>query len=244
MYEAYFKMTPTELHKHLLKRNLHPDRIAFLEDDVAARKEARRKERITRTVHKQAWLDVLQPLRYELNNARVGLQYVQARTSGVVQRREAFEAYVALLEKLLKKLDHHATLLADTPAGIAKEKNASKKGSPITNDGKHWTDWVPPRIKEAISQAFAAMPHHPKAKRKVPFQGVVTPEQHAKRKEMLLKRTRTDQSNAERNHKINPTEDNAHKLRRINNALKIIEGMESNEFVPTTWHGVEASRND
>lgn len=240
MYESYLKMTPTELHKHLHKRKLHPMRIAQIEEDVAIRKETKRTERITRTVYKQAWLDLMQPLRYELNNARVGLRYcVRGKVLGVTERREAFEAYIKVMETLLKKLQMPSNQLAQTPRQYAQDLNDRKKGSPITNEGQHWTDWVPTHIKHAIAQAFAALPYAPRTKRKIPFQPMVTPKQHARRKATLLKRTTTEHMNAERAHTMNPTEVNALKLEQLTEAIKIIENLEPNEFVPTTWHGLD-----
>jgi hypothetical protein len=240
MYEAYLKMTPTELHKHLRKRNLHPHRMKQIEEDVAIMKEAKRTERITRTVYRQAWRDLMQPLRYELNNARVGLRYcVRGKVLGVVERREAFEAYIKVMETLLRKLEMPSTQLAQTPRQYAQDLNDRKKGSPITNEGQHWTDWVPAHIKHAIITAFAALPYKPRTKRKIPFQPMVTPAQHARRKAMLLKRTTTEHMNAERAHTMNPTEENATKLSLLTDALKIIENLQPNEFVPATWHNLD-----
>lgn len=239
MYESYLKMTPTELHLHLLKRKLHPFRIQQIEDDVAIRKEAKRTERITRTVYRQAWLDLMQPLRYELNNARVGLRYcVRGKVLGVTERREAFEAYIKVMETLLKKLEMPSTQLAQTPRQYAQDLNDRKKGSPITNEGQHWTDWVPAHIKHAIIAAFASLPYKPRTKRKIPFQPMVTPAQHARRKAMLLKRTTTEHMNADRAFTMHPTEENALLLDRLADALVIIENLQHNEFVPTTWRGL------
>ena len=240
MYESYIKMTPTELHEHLTKRKVHAKRITQIKDEVAFIKEAKRTERITRTVYKQAWLDLMQPLRYELNNARVGRSYcVRGKVLGVVERREAFSAYIAVMERLLRDFAMPSTQMEMTPRQLALLKNESKRGSPITNDGRHWTDWVPPRIKHAIAEAFAALPYKPRAKRKIPFQGMVTPEQHQRLKETLLKRTTTEYMNADRAHTIHPTAESAEKLVQLAEAIKIIENLKQNDFVPTTRHGLE-----
>ncbi len=239
MYESYLKMTPLELHKHLHKRKLHPFRIKQLEDDVAIMKETKRTERITRHVYKQAWLDLMQPLRYELNNARVGAKYRTGTPVPDTARVEAFEAYIQVMETLLRKLQMPSTQLAQTPRQYAQDLNDRKKGSPITNEGRHWTDWVPQHIKHAIITAFAALPYKPRTKRKVPFQVLVTPAQHARRKAVLLKRTNTERITAERAHTMHPTEDNKLRLEQLIEAIKIIENLEPNEFVPTTWHGLD-----
>lgn len=243
MYESYLNMTPTDLHLHLRKRKLHPVRIAQIEDEVAVIKETKRKERITRTVHKQTWQELMAPLRVEIDNAKVGRRYKTGNAEMDAKRQEAFDAYITVMEELRRRLQWPATRLEFLPAQWAKHQNADKKGSPITNDGKHWTDWVPPRIKQAVADAFAEILVKPKAKRKIPFQRVVPPEQHAKRKETLLKRTRTDQANIERIWTLNKTEENAELYIRVNKALRDIEDAKPNELLPTTWHGMEVHSN-
>ena len=150
MYEEYINLTPNELHQRLLKRKLHPVAITQIKAEVAQMKESRRINRITRTHRKAEWANVLDPLRYELNSAKVGRKY--DLTDAV--RLDAFDAYIAVMEKVLAKLLHPSRLLEQTPMQIAKEHNATGKGSPISNDGEHWTDWIPPKIKERIGQAF------------------------------------------------------------------------------------------
>jgi len=238
MYESYVKMKPNELHNHLKnKLKLHPYRIEQIKEDVASLKEVQRTDRITRTVRKQAWQSLLQPLRLELSNAKVGRKYKPEEQPP--ERIEAFDAYIKVMEKLLAKLTVPSTTLTLHPSHMVKEHNDTGKGSPIPNNGVHWTDWIPGHIKNAIAEAFAALPHKPKAKRKIPFQRTVTPEQHAKDKAKLIKRTQTELANAERLYQLNPTEENGNVIHRIDKALKIIEALEPTEVVPHTWHGVE-----
>jgi hypothetical protein len=238
MYESYVKMKPNDLHDHLQRKlKKHPKIIEEIKDEVAARKEAIRTERITRTVRKQAWLDLLQPLRQELNNSRVGLRYKPEEQPP--ERIEAFDAYIKVMEKLLAKLSVPSTTLTLHPSQMAKEHNDTGKGSPIPNKGVHWTDWIPGHIKNVIADAFAALPYKPKAKRKIPFQRVTLPAQHKRAKAKLIKRTQTELANAERLYQLNPTEENGNVIHRIDKALKIIEALEPTEVVPHTWHGVE-----
>ena len=185
MYEDYINLTPNELHTRLTKRKLHPVMIKQIKDEVAKLKETRRVNRITRTHRVAEGANVLDLLRYELNNARVGRKYDLHDTARV----EAFDAYIAVMEKVLDKLLHPSRLLEQTPMQMAKEHNASGKGSPIRNDGEHWTDWVPQKIKDALAEAFFELPHRPKAKRKVPFERKMLPDQHEKAKQRLLKAT-------------------------------------------------------
>ena len=232
MYEEYINLTPNELHQRLLKRKLHPVAITQIKAEVAHMKESRRINRITRTHRKAEWANVLDPLRYELNSAKVGRKY--DLTDAV--RLDAFDAYIAVMEKVLAKLLHPSRLLEQTPMQIAKEHNATGKGSPISNDGEHWTDWIPPKIKERIGQAFMELPHRPKAKRKVPFQRVMLPDQHEEARKRLLKATHKEIATLERRQMVAPTDERKEKIERMHKAIKIIEAMTDNEAVPATWN--------
>ena len=238
MYESYLKMQPSELHKHLLKRGGNKLIMQRIEEQVALVKENKRIERISHTVRKQAWLELVQPLRYELNSARSGSKYIVRGSAGAPARREAFGAYIAVMEKLLARFEVPSKQLDYVPAQLAKERNDTGKGSPIPNNGQHWTDWVPAHIKQAISDAFADIPHKPKAKRKIPFPRTTLPTLHSAAKAKLVKRTQTELGNAERTHTLNPTEDNAYLIQQLTRALELIGELDDKDVVPTTWHGV------
>jgi len=240
MYEEYINLTPNELHQRLLKRKLHPVAITQIKAEVAQMKESRRINRITRTHRKAEWANVLDPLRYELNSAKVGRKY--DLTDAV--RLDAFDAYIAVMEKVLAKLLHPSRLLEQTPMQIAKEHNATGKGSPISNDGEHWTDWIPPKIKERIGQAFMELPHKPKAKRKVPFQRVMLPDQHEEAKKRLLKATHKEIATLERRQMVAPTDERKEKIERMHKAIKIITNMTDNEAVPATWNTLNGIETD
>jgi hypothetical protein len=240
MYEDYINLTPNELHQRLLKRKLHPQAISQIKAEVAHMKESRRINRITRTHRKAEWANVLAPLRYELNSAKVGRKY--DLTDAV--RLDAFDAYIAVMEKVLAKLLHPSRLLEHTPMQIAKEHNATGKGSPISNDGEHWTDWVPPKIKERIGQAFMELPHKPKSKRKVPFQRVMLPDQHEEAKKRLLKATHKEIATLERRQMVAPTDERKEKIERMHKAIKIITNMTDNEAVPATWNTLNGIETD
>jgi hypothetical protein len=240
MYEDYVNLKPNELHQRLLKRRLHPAEMSRIKEEVARIKESRRVNRITRTHRQAEWANVLDPLRYELNNARVGRRYDLTDEARV----EAFDAYIAVMEKVLAKLEHPKDRLDQTPMQMAKEHNAIGKGSPIRNDGEHWTDWVPQGIKDAIATAFFELPHRPKAKRKVPFQRTMLPDQHEKAKARLLKATHKEIATLERRQMVAPTDEREEKIARMYKAIKIITDMTDNEAVPATWNTLSGIETD
>jgi len=244
MYESYLKLGPNDLHDHLTKKlKMHPVRVAQIQTEVAAIKEAKRVERISDTVYKKSWYELLNPLRVELDNAKVGMRYKSGRMPTNEKRVEAFAAYIKVMEEVLRRLSWPSSHPTETPRSWAKKINAEKRGSPIPNEGQHWTDWIPPRVKNAVSDAFAELIVKPTGRRKIPFQRTIPREQHIKAKETLLKRTISDQATIERMWKINPTEDNAELYIRVNKALRDIEAAHPNELLPGTWHGMEDYMN-
>lgn len=240
MYESYIDLKPDELYKRLLKRNLHPKEIRRIQDEVAELKEARRVNRITLYQRKHEWDKVLKPLRYELNSAKVGRRY----DLNDAARVEAFDAYIAVMEMVLAKLAFPSTVKDVTPLQMAKEHNVMGKGSPIRNDGEHWTDWVPQKIKDRVSDAFMELPHKSKAKRKVPFQRTMLPDQHEVAKERLLKASIKEMDTLQRRQMVAPTEACQEKIERIKKAISIITAMTDNEVVPATWHTIDLGEGD
>ncbi len=230
MYESYLRLTANELHMHLTKqkRKLHPAEIQHIKDTVAQMKEELRVDKITRANRRTEWTKVLAPLRYELNSAKVGRNY---NGDTCPHRIEAFDAYIAVMEKLNEMLAHRAKLLEKTPIQIAMAKN-------LPNNGEHWTDWIPERIKQPIHDAFMEIPHKAKAKRKIPFLRTVTPKLHAKSKARLLSKTTKEIQTLETRIQIQPTDERIAQLKRMKQALKIIEGMGDGIFVPASWRGV------
>ena len=227
MHNSYIKLTPNALHQRLLKERIHPAEMQAIKDEVAALKEAQRVDKITRTQRKAEWDKVLKPLRYELNNAKVGRAY----DLDDEERVEAFDAYILVMETLLSKFAQPLASLEATPIQLALEKG-------LPNNGEHWTDWVPDKIKTKISIIFEALPHKSRAKRKVPFQRLTTPEQNAKAKEKLLRRTEKEIETLERKQSVTQTEAGQAQLGRMREALKIILRLTDTEHIPATWSGV------
>ena len=226
MYETYIKLTPNELHNRLVERKLHESEINRIKNEVADLKETLRVTRITRTQRKAEWDKVLQPLRYEINNAKVGMKYGGELVPQ--ERVTAFGEYIRVMEKLLAMLDAPYKALDHTPIQIARDKG-------LPNDGEHWTDWIPARVKDKVSLLFADVPVVPRGKRKTPFQRTMLPHQHETAKVRLLTKTRKEMETLERQIQINPTQTRLDKLKQIKRALKIIEALDKNEAVPATW---------
>ena len=227
MHKSYIALTPNALHQRLLKERIHPSEMDAIKTEVAQAKEAQRVDKITRTQRKAEWDKLLKPLRYEINNVKVGRDYDPTDEARV----EAFDAYLLVLETLLKRFAQPMKALEATPIQLAMEKD-------LPNNGEHWTDWIPEKIKARIAVAFEALPHKLRAKRKVPFQRLSTPEQNAKAHDKLLRRTRKEIETLERKQSITQTDAGQAQLAKMRKALKIIERLSPTEHIPATWSGV------
>ena len=226
MYETYLKLSANELHNRLTERNLHPAEIERIKGEVLELKETLRVSKITRTQRKAEWDKVLQPLRYEINNAKVGMKYGGEKVSP--ERVLAFSEYIRIMEKLVAMLDAPSKALDHTPIQIARDKE-------LPNDGEHWTDWIPSRVKDKIALLFDAVPVVPRGKRKTPFQRTMLPHQHETAKVRLLTKTKREMETLMRQADINPTVKRLDKIKQMKRAIKIIETLDNNEAVPATW---------
>ena len=83
------------------------------------------------------------------------------------ERQEVFIAYYSAIKRALDIMKAYKRR-GMTPNKAQAERVEMGK-EPYPNDLTHWSDLIPPHIKEAITEAFNAMPYKPKAKRKVPF---------------------------------------------------------------------------
>ena len=227
MYETYLKLSANELHNRLTERKLHPAEIERIKMEVSELKETLRVSKITRTQRKAEWDKVLQPLRYEINNAKVGMRYGGEKTPQE-QRTLAFGEYIRVMEKLLAMLDAPFKALDYTPIQIARDKG-------LPNDGEHWTDWIPARVKDKVTDLFNQIEVVPKGKRKTPFQRTMLPDQFTKAKTRLLTKTRKEMETLERKIAINASDERTNKLKQMQRAIKIIETLDKNEAVPATW---------
>ena len=184
------------------------------------------------------WHVHLEPLKLERKRVVASLAYPNHNKNNADPRQMALKAYKTVLDELLRRMkresrgvpfDDRPTM---TPVEYAKLKNAP-------NNGEHWTDFVPSHIKQRIVELFNAVPHTPKARRKIPFERIIGVEMHNLRKERLIRRTEKELQRAKQDVLLNPENDAVlERVQRIEDALERIDKLEPNEPVPTTWHGL------
>ena len=226
-HEHLMRLTANELHNHcerLLKKGVNPMLVAQLKRIVLENKAHRKSHRAHLKQVRNQWRVIISPLMYEKKAVRSLSYYKNSKSPE--ERNAALEAYALVLDTLeqkLKELERSGT----TPMQHDKTKT-------------HWTDYVPQRIKDRVCALFDAIPHYPRQKVKHPFPRTMPEEQHFKLKARLLQRTEKDLRRAKQDAMLNPDNEETHTLvQRITKALEHIDKLESNEPVPTTWHGLK-----
>lgn len=205
-----------------------PARLAE-RNKIIETKRREKAERIKRTHHRKLWAALLRDLVYERNNVRMGMRYKPVQN--LEQRTEVFDAYLAVLQKVEKKINDVANM-GKTPSEHAREKG-------LPNNGIHWTDWVPEKIKLAITRAFDELPHTPRAKRKLPFQRTRRPDKGNKDLQRL--RQRTEKELETERQLLNADPSNLPRRARISQmvkALQIMDTLKKSDALPATWHGL------
>ena len=231
-YPALMKLKRRELANHLSKLlDKGTPRLVVNEmrDTVLAQKEKLRRHRIHEAQQNILWGDVLKPLQAERRSVRASLKYKADDDTDA--RVQAFDAYTLVLAELHNRITRIKNSGEFTPSTYATEKN-------LPNRGLHWSDFIPVRIKNRIIELFDAVPYTAKARRKIPFERVVTADIHDKRKRRLVNRTTKELLHANQDHALSPTMDTQARVDKLNAALAAIEQLNDNEPVPATWHGL------
>lgn len=228
-YKHYMKLTPNQLHTRLLKRKTPPMQAEHIKKIVAEQQAERKSENARTKQLTRLWREFMQPLEAERDNVQGMLRYKGCENDEA--RRDALEAYLTVLNALKAKMINHCKQDRKTPTMIASEKD-------LPNEGKHWTDWIPQKIKDRVITLFQEIERKPKAKIKIPFQRVVPSDLHAKQVTRLRNRTLKDLAMAEQTLGLDPHPENETKVRQIKYALDLMGVLDDNEPVPATWHGL------
>lgn len=263
-------MSWNEAHNHLMSLNLPLDlRVSLAASATKLRPQrtkARRRSKLTHAYHAEMWFRLIAPLKYDLSNAKVGLQLKPF--DAAPERHKAFTDYVALLEKLLSGLqmlqvnesvkasaasfEAHARAevsgkastaeYAKTPAEIAVERG-------LSNKGEHWTDWINERTKQRIESLFDAIPT--KAKRPKPFARRLPSLRYLKDVDAFQRRALTelellDQEFSMLNKIEYCTREHLDRMdelketrKRMVFALHYVHNKTDTAPIPLTWHGLK-----
>jgi hypothetical protein len=231
-YPKLMAMKKRELQHHLnalIKKGEPRMLVNSMRDIVLRQKEELRRKRIHLTTSGRLWDEVIKPLQAERRSMRGCLTYKADDADD--PRVFAYRAYQVVIDELMRRLKALKQEGEFTPSTFAKLKN-------YPNNGLHWTDFVPMKIKLRITALFDAIPYKAKAKRKHPFERIVTEDIHARRKHKLIERTTKELLRASQDNALTPSDEAQERVNTIRQALKRIEQLNPNEPVPTTWHGL------
>ena len=227
-YKHYIKLTPNQLHARLVARKTPPYQAESIKKIVAEQQAMLKSENARTKQLTRLWREFMQPLEAERDNVQGMLRYKGSEND---ERREALEAYLTVLNALKAKMVNHCKQDRQTPTMIASDKN-------LPNEGKHWTDWIPAKIKGRVLDLFEQIERKPKAKIKIPFERLVPASLHAKQLTRLRNRTLKDLAMAQQTLDLDPHPDNESKVRQIKYALDLMDVLDEDEPVPATWHGL------
>jgi len=245
--KSYYYLThlsDRELNNLLVKRGVPRPDIQRVRREVAALKLELRKQKARKRAIDDLWRNVLNPLANELRVVRAMLRY-ENRKYPNPKRREAIDAYIKVLSKVKLKLREYRYYKERTPKEQA--EYMKELGKTIPNDGEHWTDWVPEKVKAAISAAFLeakqTAPAHARIKEPFPrtmtkadnhrlrYTHIVTAKKELREAQQELTIIQDmngfDPSEAERDAKA--------KVAHIQNILNWLICVGDTEFIPKTW---------
>ena len=264
--ERLAELTPAEMRKAFANRKRKlPEKLV---NDLIANERARRRTlhpvRKKREQHIRLWKNILDPAVYELRNVRRMLNLKLAHPT--LERTAALEAYTAVIELVINKLQvnidklriHEDKIDDDlfTPGQQAsKATPAFPYGKP--NGGTHWVDYVPVPVIKKIRALFEAIPKTKHARQKEPFPVTFDRTTSAKRRIVLLDRTRKELEHLERriaaelaDPRLKDTSIFKHQeidamrvqASSMQSAMHLIGQLPPNAFIPPTWHGILTER--
>ena len=178
--------------------------------------------------HQEQWKQIMKPLAAEILRVNGCLYYKSANDMG---RDEALSMYHEVLLTLRERLASTAHTIdgeRQTPKHAALAKN-------IPNEGVHWTDWVPQKIRARVEAAFAAVPYKPRARTVKPFKRTIPKAQHAELLGKLRKRMLADMDNIQRLQNIKEDDDRTAEIERMHQALRVMDTLPPDSPVPRDW---------
>jgi len=235
-YKKYLSYTQRELE---IKLNRERDKMTPLErrEILQAVGEERKRLRSVQAKKKTLdaeWIALMQPLHVELKTVS-NLRRYKTRNYNVPERNHAMTEYHNVLIKIRKLLTQYHKAYDMTPIRLAREKN-------VPNNGEHWSDWIPQPVKEKITALFAAIPHRPKAKTKIPFERKETPSTWRRDRTTLARRVEQELAAAYKDLANDPDEyDNEYHreyISRLELAIKALAAWEEDTPLPRTWQAM------
>jgi hypothetical protein len=196
---------------------------------------------------KKNWRDLLHPLRVERRIVRSQLLYWtkdRSKPHHVFYRR-----YGAILDQvyalIVAKLSERQEIAASVGASLN-----------LPSNGAHWVDWVDwaglhlhcagtewddkfkpiEGLRQAVLDDYAGLTFKAGRRRKRVLSRVT--QQAEREQKSLYKRTANELATLQREQVIDPNDERAATIKKMQRALRLIDNLDLEEPVPFTWHGV------
>lgn len=207
------------------------------------------------------WRYLRTPLKREIDICKSSMDYIDRKNlrgedvdDTDSARREAYEAYIMVLTRLLQRFDEFIEINPSmTPIQVLKQEQDAGKWRFVTQ-GEHWADWIPAKAREPVIEMFAAIPHRVRAKTKVPFERKVPKGSQRSRRTMLEEAMAKELDTLRATHdaytpdstmsealqdEMRTKQDRVKaRMRKIKQAQAILHQKRDNQPFPVTWHGL------
>ena len=227
----YVDLTPNEINNRLAKRKLPKQVENLIRDEVLQKKAEQRSGRLKKVQHTKQWREVLNPARYERKTLYSMVKYEQGKPAPCVQRLEAYQAYLRVIEKAISQIERVKLMGGMLPVQASEEMQ-------LPNRGRHWVDWVPPSVRLRIQEKFLALPSERHRKYKCVFERIAPTENTTENKQRLIRRTLLELHREQAKVEFDPTPTRKERITRIKTVLRKIDAIEDGAVVPKTWHAL------
>lgn len=215
-YRRYQSMSYRDIRSRLTAEGLTSDAVELTVLNIRELREARSRHlKHVREMNKQ-WGEVIEALQHERRIVRGMVRY---KTKVPAPEREEFvQDYFAVLNKLYDRLNERRLIGKTLP------------------EHSHWVDFVPERIREAFIRAAEDVPPRDRAKFKAPFQRTAPIVLAERRRNRLLRYTRSTLDTVLAGLEENGDDPKlARKEWLLRKAVERINAMPVNAHIPNHW---------
>lgn len=215
-YKKYEGIAYRELRPKLIREGMSEQEAEDLILDIKRTRAVQATSKRQQKELAKQWGEVIEALQHERRILRGMVRY---KPKTPAPEREEFVAhYYAALTTLYEKLCRKRSLVQELP------------------EHSHWTDFVPDRVKDALIEAANAVPPRDRAKFKEPFQRTSPINLSIRRRERLLRATRSTLESVLVKQDVN-TEDPRldRKEWLLRTAIDRINALPNNAHVPNHW---------
>lgn len=162
MRKQYHELTKKQLYKRLEKRGYPLGTINALIKRAQEKRKYQHKLMRLRYKTSAPWGLLINGMLAEMNTTRAKLAHY--KKENMFSHLSLYENYLKVMQKLLPLFRAYERQGELMPVEAAKHQKYE-----ITNDGEHWTDWVPRKIKLAFAQEQKNLPTNPHARNRAPL---------------------------------------------------------------------------